>query len=146
MANITEKDIIDHLSEKVRFHQNEARRIEALLSAFTDTPSAKVKEDIKKEAVADAKPVKSTKPRKASKLEIPRDYKKDLTINSKIAYALSLSGSGTGESIAIKIVELQPELEVKKVTQQISGVLSTLKSKGLLTAVKEGRKDRYSLA
>jgi hypothetical protein len=35
MATVTEKDIISHLKEKIRFHQQEEKKIENLLAAFT---------------------------------------------------------------------------------------------------------------
>ncbi len=153
MATVTETDIIAHLKEKIKFHQQEAKRIEQVLSAFSsDAPSAKVKYeagaaasdfDAAKGKLAKAKadqPAKALKP-----LQVPAEYGPKLTLNGKIAYALSQIGSGFGEDIAAKIVELQPELDKAKVTLQLSGVLSTLKKHGQLTAVKEGRKDRFSL-
>ena len=157
MPNITEKDIIAHLKDKVKFHQQEAQRMENLLSAFTPVthPTAKVQQ-ASQEAM-DEQPVKGkagkAKPAKAkvtaSKakkvLTVPGEYQPTLTINGKIAYALSQITSGYGEDIAAKIVELQPGLEVAKVMKQISGVLSTLKANGQLSAVKEGRKDKFSL-
>lgn len=149
MPNITEQDIVLHLKEKVRFHHQEAKRIESLLSAFTTAPTtASKKQAAKAEAEKEpAKPKVSKAPKSniVKQLDVPAGYQPELTLNSKIAYALSLLSSATGEQIAEKIVELQPELEAKKVTQQLSGVLSTLKAKGQLKAVKEGRKDRFSL-
>jgi hypothetical protein len=153
MANITEKDIIAHLKDKIKFHEQEAKRIESILSAFiSDAPSVKDKRKASVEAgdtdslkgkpskVIANKPVKAVKP-----LQIPSEYQPTLTLNGKIAYALSQISSGYGEDIAAKLVELQPELDKAKVTQQLSGVLSTLKKHGQLSAVKEGRKDRFSL-
>ncbi len=61
---------------------------------------------------------------------MPPEYLPNLTMNGKIAYALSQITSGYGEDIAAKIVELQPELDKCKVMLQLSGVLSTLKRNG----------------
>ncbi len=145
MATITEKDIIAHLKNKIKFHQQEAKRIEHVLSAFSsDTATAKVKREASVEAddtdALKGKPSKATMP-----LAIPAEYQPKLTLNGKIAFALNQITSGTGEDIAAKLVELQPQLDKAKVTQQFSGVLSTLKKQGQLNAVKDGRKDRFSL-
>lgn len=154
MATVTEKDIIAHLKERIDFHQREAKRIEGLLSAFSSgAPSAKTKKETSVEAgdttvvKGEVKKAKMTKAAKAVKpLQVPPEYQPTLTMSGKIAYALSQITSGYGEQIAAKIVELQPELDKAKVAQQLSGVLSTLKKNGQLTAVKEGRKDSFSLA
>jgi hypothetical protein len=37
MAKVTEQDIINYLKAQVRFHQQQAKRMESLLAAF-DTP------------------------------------------------------------------------------------------------------------
>ena len=153
MGTITEKDITNHLKDKIKFHQLEVKRIENILSAFDyEAPSTQ----IKREATAKASDInalkgksvkaRSNKPAKTVKsLQVPVAYTPKLRLSSKVAYALSLITSGTGEDIAAKLVELQPELDKAKVTQQLSGILSTLKKQGQLNAVKEGRKDRFSL-
>ena len=153
MVTITEKDIIAHLRNKIKFHQQEVKRIEHVLSAFSsDTATAKVKREASVEAndtdalKAKATKAKANKPVKTVKpLQVPIEYQPTLILNGKIAYALSQITAGTGEEIAAKLVELQPELDKAKVTQQLSGVLATLKKNGQLSAVKEGRKDRFSL-
>lgn len=165
MPNVTEKDIIDHLREKVKFHQNEARRIEGLLSAFSsDSPGQRGRRS-KVEAAADqvlnTDETQSTTTRKSNKtssakktppatpakpLEIPEKYTDNLTINGKIAFALNEIGSGFNEDIANAMAQYEPKSDAKKISKQISGVLSILKSKGQLKTEKEGRKDRFSLA
>ena len=164
MATITEKDIVNHLKEKIKFHQNEARRIENLLSAFgsdSATPRGrKAKLDAVDEALEpiEAQTAATGKKRKtavgkktnaatpAKALEIPEKYADNLTVNSKIAFALNEIGSGFNEDIANAMAQYEPKSDAKKISKQISGILSTLKSKGQVSAVKEGRKDRFSLA
>jgi hypothetical protein len=162
MANVTEKDIINHLREKIRFHQNEAKRIEGLLGAFTNESSStargrKAKSDAEDEALisTDEQPATEKKKRGPAKklagtppkpLEVPEKYTDDLTINSKIAFALKEIGSGFNEQIAEAMAQYEPKSDAKKISKQISGVLSTLKSKGQLKVEKVGRKDRFSLA
>lgn len=157
MANITEKDIIDHLKEKIRFHQHEAKRIEGLLSAFTGDTSTQRGRRAKVEAVNEAidgdeqqtattRKKRNTSGTPAKALEVPEKYTDDLTINARIAFALNEIGSGFNEDIAAAMAQYEPKSDAQKISKQISGVLSTLKSKGQLKTVKEGRKDKYSLA
>jgi hypothetical protein len=163
MANITEKDIIDHLKEKIKFHENEAKRIEGLLSAFTSDTSTQRGRRAKVEAVNEAiegeeqQAAPTRKKRNAAgtkkapatpakALEVPEKYTDNLTINARIAFALNEIGSGFNEDIAAAMAQYEPKSDAQKISKQISGVLSTLKGKGQLKAVKEGRKDRFSLA
>jgi hypothetical protein len=157
MANVTEKDIINHLKEKIRFHQSEIKKIESLLTAFTGNPVPQklkkadttpqetiVAEPIIKKKTKSEKKVKVAKPAKS--IQIPAEYKSDLSWNSKIIYAINELGDGVfNEDIAAKITELEPGLEIPKVAKQISGLLSVLKTKGALKAERTGKKDRYSL-
>ncbi len=162
MATVTEKDIISHLREKIKFHQNEARRIEGLLSAFTSDTSTQRGRKAKIEAVDEAltadeqttapqkkkaAPAKKAKSAQEFKpLEVPEKYSDNLTINARIAFALNEIGSGFNDEIAAAMAQYEPKSDAPKISKQISGVLSTLKSKGLLTAEKVGRKDKFSLA
>lgn len=163
MANVTEKDIVNHFKEKIKFHQNEAKRIENLLSAFnSDTSSQrgrKTKSDAVDEALspAEEQPAAFSKKKKANSakkatpavaaksLDIPEKYTDKLTINGKIAFALNEIGSGFNEDIAAAMAQYEPKSDVQKLSKQISGVLSTLKTKGQLNAEKVGRKDKFSL-
>lgn len=160
MATVTEKDIILHLREKIKFHQNEAKRIENLLTAFTNdysTPRGrKAKLDDAVDEALEPAPEKGasrkskslekvTIPAPAKPLEVPEKYTDDLAINAKIAFALHEIGSGFNEDIANAMAQYEPKSDAKKISKQISGVLSTLKSKGQVTAEKVGRKDKFSL-
>lgn len=269
MATVTEKDIISHLREKIKFHQQEVKKIESVLTAFTGnpivrddqasapsqkaqrgaaskantpaavptkrntgraknkgaatapvsepkaavsvpvaakknaskpvtgkgstnlnknravvsanaTPSAPVlpqdtsaeKSSKTKAAAASAQknkgsekksPVNATAPKAAPKqkdaakpaasapvqakktLEIPSSYSDKMTINSKIAFALNEIGEGYNEDIANAMAQYEPQSDAKKLSKQISGILSTLKNKGFLTATRDGRKDKYTL-
>lgn len=161
MANVTEKDIINHLKEKIKFHQNESKKIESLLSAFTGNAAPQKQKQVKEEVVAEIiespagsktvkknKPVKRSAPAKTTKLlQVPSEYSSGLSWNSKIAFAINALGDGVfNEDIASKIAELEPGLDAAKVTKQISGLLSVLKAKGSLKAERTGKKDKYSLA
>lgn len=66
-------------------------------------------------------------------------------MNRKIAFVLSIIKSGYRDEIAIQIAKLQPDGNKEQIAKQLSTVLSKLKSQKLLTAIKEGRKYRYSL-
>lgn len=160
MANVTEKDIIDHLKEKIKFHEKEVKRIESLLTAFTSNSDQQKVRKAKVEAVGEAttplpetqkkgkikyeKNLKAGKPAKA--LVAPEAYNDKLTLNEKIAFALKEIGTGFNEDIAKAMAQYQPQSDEKKIGKQISGVLSVLKTKGMLKTTKEGRKDKYSLA
>jgi septal ring-binding cell division protein DamX len=82
---------------------------------------------------------KSVKP-----LQLSDTYSSSLTVNQKIAFALSLEPNQTKDDIAAFIAK-EDGTDAAKVTKQISGILSSLKTKGLLESVKDGRKDKYSL-
>lgn len=259
MATVTEKDIISHLKEKIKFHLQEVKKIENVLSAFTGNPIVKddqagiqtnklqrngqskanvalpkkrnrgnkstnkpaevlemvvstpvtkknkpvaasvpaqvkggktakpksatfntqapqqekvvekkprpktastlvSKNKSKQGPVANAKPDKGvqkskaeTKPETAApspakkSLEIPAEYSDKMTINAKIAFALNEIGEGYNEDIANAMAQYEPQSDAKRLGKQISGILSTLKNKGFLTATREGRKDKYAL-
>lgn len=159
MANVTEKDIINHLKEKIKFHQAEAKKIESLLSAFTGSPAQPKQKQVKEEETESVEQSKELKPVKKNKtakkapkakvtksLEIPSEYNPSLSWNSKIAFAINELGDGVfNEDIAAKITELEPGIELIKVSKQISGLLSVLKNKGALKAERTGKKDKYSL-
>ncbi|QJD95380.1 hypothetical protein HH214_05585 [Mucilaginibacter robiniae] len=160
MATVTEKDIIHHLKEKIKFHQNEAKRIENLLSAFTNdyhtSRSRKAKSEADDEEIDSAPEEFVKSSRKANDasgvatasvkpLEIPEKYTDDLPIIAKIAFALNEIGSGFNEDIANTMAQYEPKSDAKKISKQISGILSTLKSKGQLNTEKVGRKDKLSL-
>jgi hypothetical protein len=150
MAKVTEKDIINHLQEKIRFHQQERLRIEQLLSAFTRGA------DIQGNGAsyfggADANPsaakVRKVKEKPEFKpLDPPLEYNSNLTIVNKIVYSLNKIGEGYNEDIANVIASHEDNADVKKISQLISGVLSTLKTNGLVIARKDGRKHKFSLA
>jgi hypothetical protein len=151
MPNITEQDIIDHLEKKIQFHYSEAKRIENILLAFKSggeyeegnqgaTDSIKLKSRSENEGRKAA----GKKVRKA--VEIPQVFSTGLKLNGKVIFALNQIRSGFAEDIANKMVELQPELDAARVKVQISGVLSSLKAKGVLDAKKVGRKDLFTIS
>jgi hypothetical protein len=150
MAKITEKDIINHLQEKIKFHQQESKRIEKILAAFALSSDF---QDVSNfnfggnmpESDKERKFKPGAEVRTLKKLEPPLEYNSNLTIVNKIAYALNKIGEGYNEDIANIIAQGEPSSDVKKISQLISGVLSTLKTNGLVTARKEGRKHKFSL-
>ena len=155
MANVTEKDIIDHLREKIKFHEKEVKRIESLMSAFMGTSGSAKGTKVKAEAISEAnEPLPSKSGKKASKpglgqatvkpLVAPDEYKDSLTLNEKIAFALKEIGSGYNEEIA-KYIAGKTGADEKKVSKQISGVLSALKTTGKVKTTKDGRRDKYVL-
>jgi hypothetical protein len=165
MANVTEKEIISYLKEKIKSIQAEAKKYEDLLNAFngssTPTKSAKqTKEnllDAVLEEAEDASTTKAskkkadTKPAKGGKaavkaLEVPAEYSTDLGLSGKIAFALNEIGEGFGQDIAAAMAQYEPQSDAEKIFKQIASVLSNLKAKGVLTTVKEGRRDKYALA
>ncbi len=162
MANVTEKEIVAYLKDKIKSIQAEAKKYEDLLSAFNGsaTPSKaakQTKDNLLSAAIEEAEetPAKApkkkadTKPAKASKapkaLEVPKEYTPDLGLSGKIAFALNEIGEGFGQDIANAMAQYEPQSDGDKLFKQIASVLSNLKSRGLLTAVKEGRRDKYSL-
>ncbi|MGI4021238.1 MAG: hypothetical protein ACRYFA_07010 [Janthinobacterium lividum] len=166
MANITEKEIVGFLKEKIKTIQAEVKKYEDLLNAFsgtsTPTKSAKQTKENLLDAVleeaedtasvkspkkkADAKPSKSSKTATPKALEVPVEYSADLGLSGKIAFALNEIGEGFGQDIASAMAQYEPQSDAEKLFKQIASVLSNLKAKGVLTTVKEGRRDKYSLA
>lgn len=162
MANVTEKEIVSFLKDKIKTIQAEAKKYEDLLSAFnggaSSSKAAKQTKDnllsVIEEAEetpaktpkkkADAKPAKAAKTPKA--LEVPKEYTPDLGLSGKIAFALNEIGAGFGQDVANAMAQYEPQSDGDKLFKQIASVLSNMKSRGLLTAVKEGRRDKYSLA
>ncbi|WP_345949376.1 hypothetical protein ABDD95_21245 [Mucilaginibacter sp. PAMB04274] len=148
MANITEQDIINHLKEKINFHQQEAKRLEGILTAFLPEPVAgngnqtnHISQPAAKATLAKA----PAEPKPSKELEIPEKYADNLPITAKIAFALKEIGSGFNEDIANAMAQYEPKSDAKTISRQISNVLSNLKSKGQITVEKFGRKDKYSL-
>lgn len=164
MANVTEKEIVGYLKEKIKTIQAEAKKYEDLLNAFsgssTSSKSAKqtkenlldaVLEKAEETSVKTPKKKAEPKPAKAPKssakiLEVPAEYSTDLGLSSKIAFALNEIGSGFGQDIAASMAQYEPQSDADKIFKQIASVLSNLKSKGTLITAKEGRRDKYSLA
>lgn len=166
MANITEKEIVGYLKEKIKTIQAEVKKYEDLLNAFsgTSTPTKTAKqtkenlldavlEEAEDTAVvkapkkkADAKPAKTGKAAAPKALEVPAEYSADLGLSGKIAYALNEIGEGFGQDIAAAMAQYEPQTDADKLFKQIASVLSNLKAKGVLTTVKDGRRDKYSLA
>jgi hypothetical protein len=163
MANVTEKEIISYLKEKIKSIQAEAKKYEDLLNAFSGTSapskSAKqTKDNILDAVIEDAEETsakstkkKDAKPAKGGKaapkpLDVPAEYTQDLSLAGKIAFALNEIGEGFGQDIAAAMAQYEPQSDAEKLFKQIASVLSNLKAKGSLTTVKEGRRDKYSLA
>ncbi|WP_158825396.1 hypothetical protein [Mucilaginibacter lacusdianchii] len=169
MANVTEQDIIDHLKEKIKFYQKEAKRLENLLTAFvsdSNTPKSRkakleavdeaidplpAKEETKSTArkAKPAAPIAVTEEEPAlqpSSLEIPTKYTDSLPLEARIAFALNEIGSGFSDDIANTMAQYEPKSDAKKLSRQITGPLATLKERGQVNAEKDGRKERYSLA
>lgn len=165
MANITEKDIIVYLKEKIKSIQAEAKKYEDMLNAFNGSsavskPAKQGKDNLMEAVLEQAEEVsvktskKKTEPKvpKVSKtttktLEVPAEYTSELGLSSKIAFAINeIGGAGFGQDIANAMAQYEPQSDADKIFKQIASVLSNLKAKGALTTVKEGRKDKYSLA
>jgi hypothetical protein len=165
MANITEKDIIVYLKEKIKSIQAEAKKYEDMLNAFngasaTTKPAKQSKDNLMEAVLEQAEEVSVKSPKKkaepkASKapktttktLEVPAEYTPELGLSSKIAFAINeIGGAGFGQDIANAMAQYEPQSDADKIFKQIASVLSNLKAKGALTTVKDGRKDKYSLA
>ncbi len=164
MANVTEKEIVVYLKEKIKTIQAEAKKYEDLLNAFSGSAPSKSAKQTKnnildavlEEAVdapaksskkkTDAKPAKSGKAGAKKALEVPAEYTPELGLSGKIAFALNEIGEGFGQDIANTMAQYEPQSDAEKLFKQIASVLSNLKAKGVLTTVKEGRRDKYSLA
>jgi hypothetical protein len=78
-------------------------------------------------------------------LVVPVEYHSGLTINEKIAYILDEAGKEFSKEEIAEVMAIYDDTDAEKVARQIGGVLSALKSKGLLTASKDGRKDLFTL-
>jgi hypothetical protein len=165
MANITEQDIINHLKQKIEFYEHESKRLQGLLSAFTNSSiiefNGKAKLKGSDGDLAPASKARQINPRGKRKtkeeqqlkepelaektIDVPEKYTDDLTINAKVIFALKEIGSGFNEDIANAMAQYEPKSDAKKISKQISGVLSALKTRGQVRAEKAGRKDKFSL-
>ncbi len=93
--------------------------------------------------------IEKSKPAKKSVqhplLIVADNYESKMTVAEKIAFVLNEIGDEkTKEDIALSIA-VKDETDLDKTIKTISGILSNLKGKGLLTTIKDGRKDLYSL-
>lgn len=92
--------------------------------------------------------IEKVKPAKISKdlplLVVPNTYNEATTIKEKIAFTLDFLKNGYKEDIAKLMAEWE-QSDFDLAIKQISGVLSSLKSNGLITAIKDGRRDLYTL-
>lgn len=169
MANITEQDIIDHLQEKIKLHQQEIERLNQeierlnnILSAFNNNPAtitsgsksgrpaksatSASKNAARNSAVSNPQPgLAPAAELPAPALQIPEKYNDKLTTEEKIAYALNEINGGFAEDIAGNMALYEPKSDADKLKRQISGVLTEMKNKGLLQAERIGRKEKYSL-
>jgi hypothetical protein len=93
--------------------------------------------------------VKLEKPKAVVKqhplLVVPVEYHSNLTINEKIAFILDEAGKELSKDEIAEVMAIYDDTDAEKVAKQIGGVLSSLKSKGLLSARKDGRKDLFTL-
>jgi len=78
-------------------------------------------------------------------LVVPEEYHSNLTLNEKIAFILDEAGKELSKDEIAEVLAVYDDNDVTKVVKQIGAVLSSLKSKGLLTANKDGRKDLFTL-
>jgi hypothetical protein len=78
-------------------------------------------------------------------LVVPVEYHSALTVNEKIAFILDESGKELSKEEIAEVMAIYDDTDAVKIAKQIGGVLSSLKSKGLLNATKDGRKDLFTL-
>jgi hypothetical protein len=172
MAKITENDIVDFLQQKIDSLKAELKKAEDVLEALkgsapaptkpaaavakvrsltADTgkgPSRKRKQRVASAAAGQAPAKKRAgRPKTAvsATLEAPEAYDSKLKMESKVAYALSKTGSAFKEEVTKMLNDLEPEADPKKLDKDVTVKLSSLYKKGRINAVREGRKYRYSL-
>ncbi|MFD0791990.1 hypothetical protein ACFQZX_00095 [Mucilaginibacter litoreus] len=150
MPNVTEKDIIDFLENKVVYHNREIQRIRDILSALSGSYIENTENANQSLENISAEMLRTENDRTVFRavvkpLIVPDNYRSQLPMSLKISYVLDKINAGMKDDIANYIVSLQPDLQLDRLTKHLSTVLSELKSKSLLSAVKEGRKYRYSL-
>lgn len=157
MAKVTEKDIVEYLNERIAFHRQEAKRLEELLNGIIHVPAAAVDGNAEEDTSVSAAPkyssekpaqrkkTQSIKPESAENFDIPDKYTDDLSINSKILFALKEIGSGFKEDVANTMAQYEPRSDEGKIIRQIDGPLSNLKAQGKIDVEKIGRKYRFKL-
>jgi hypothetical protein len=155
MANITDQDIIDHLKEKINFHQQEIKRLQAALNAFV--PPANVSAGKSKpaapakaakpapQAADDVQTPEAAPPQMPATIQIPAKYTDNLSLEEKVVFALNEIKSGFSEDIAGTMAQYEPKSDAKTIGRQITGLLASLKSEGKIQSEKAGRKEKYSL-
>lgn len=93
--------------------------------------------------------IKLEKPKAMGKqhplLVVPSEYHSSLTVNEKISFILEEAGKEMSKEDIAEVMAIYDDTDAAKIAKQIGGVLSSLKSKGLLTANKDGRKDLFTL-
>lgn len=93
--------------------------------------------------------IKLDKPKATAKqhplLVVPVEYHGNLTMNEKISFILNEAEKQLSKEEIAEVMAVYDDSDGAKVAKQIGGVLSSLKSKGLLTASKDGRKDLFTL-
>jgi response regulator of citrate/malate metabolism len=138
MDFITEKEIINHIQERVNFHHREHLRFKQVLTAFIadsteadshQTPSARIADNL----------ISTSSSTSLSGNDLPQ------SLRSKAHLALTSIGKGFKEDVAAEMIRVEPEIAGPALLKRLSVALSALKISGKLRAVKVGRKDQYSL-
>jgi hypothetical protein len=153
MEVASDQEIIDQLKEKLRYHQQQYKRIEDTLATFlteqahqdgisSDLPAYRI---TKKAPAGNPAEFETGAGKAKKKLQVPAVYNTAMTFTKKIAFALKLLGEGFREEIAGVIVDQEPELDAVIIEKTISGVLSSLKIRGMIGARREGRRDKFFL-
>ena len=78
-------------------------------------------------------------------LIIADEYHSKLTVAEKIAYILNEIGDDKTKEELAEVIAEKDGTDVNKTTKAISGILSTLKSKGLVSTTPFGKKHKYTL-
>lgn len=79
-------------------------------------------------------------------LHIPAHYEAGDTDENKVVYALAQLGEGTADEVAIKLSEIDPAMEMKKMKPVAISILNSLYQKGLLKGEETHSPMKYNLS
>lgn len=137
-TEITELEVVNFLTKRKDSLLKEINSINDIISSITqkDSVSTKKKQDN----------FNHIKDSRKKRIDIPDAYSPELKIDEKILYAVKKLKKPNREEIIAYLLKEDPLLDQNKTSRNIITRLSILRKENYLTAKKDGRRYRYTIA
>jgi len=151
---LSEDEIVTHIRKSIDYHRKKISYLENALTALTcshhtDDP---LNENLTRMWFMDGANGSETnilqvRQQKEALLpiDIPKEYHQDLSLRQKVIFALSKLLSGSVKDVVEKIMMLEPELDIDKISPQVAVYLSLLRKNRQVNGLKWGKVTIYSL-